>query len=72
MTTGLIAVLSSATIRLVSDLPKMNSKLLSVGCLGHQVRSAPVADHSPIGLNAIDAIHRIGISVIASAAKIAA
>src|SRR3984957_8769586 len=44
-----LAVLSSATIRLVSDLPMMNSKLLSVGCLGHHVRSAPVADHSPTG-----------------------
>jgi hypothetical protein len=68
----LIAVLSSATIRLVLDLPKMNSKLLNVGCLGHHVSSEPVADHSPTGLKAMDAIQSMGISVIAIAAKITA
>ena len=50
----------------------MKRKLLSVGCCGHQVSSAPVADHSPIGLKAIDTIHRIGINATATATKIAA
>ena len=69
---GFSAVRSSATIRLESDSPKMKRKFDSVGFCGHQVRSAPVADHSPIGLNAIDTIHRIGISVTPSASRIAA
>ena len=69
---GFIAVRSSATIRLEFDCPKMKRKLESVGSLGHQVSSAPVADHSPIGLKAIEAIHKIGTSVSANAARIAA
>ena len=69
---GFSAVRSSATIRLLVDSPNTNWKLLSVGCFGHHVRSAPVADHSAIGLNAIDTIHRIGTSVTAIAARIAA
>ena len=71
-TIGFMAVRSSATIKLVVDSPNMKRKLPSVGFFGHQVRSAPVADHSTIGLNAIDSIHRIGTSVIAIAARIAA
>ena len=67
-----MAVRSRATIRLVVDSPNTKRKFPSVGFFGHQVRSAPVADHSTIGLNAIDSIHRIGTSVIAIAAKIAA
>ncbi|MGT2467504.1 hypothetical protein ACVOMV_25450 [Mesorhizobium atlanticum] len=46
--------------------------MASVGCFGHHVRSAPVADHSPIGLKAIDTIQRIGTSVTAIAERIAA
>ena len=69
---GFSAVRASATIKLLVDSPKTKRKLLSVGFFGHHVRSAPVADHSAIGLKAIDTIHRIGTSVTAIAARIAA
>ncbi len=69
---GFSALRSSATIKLLVDSPNTNWKLLSVGFFGHQVRSAPVADHSAIGLKAIDIIHRIGINVTAMATRIIA
>ena len=69
---GRPAVRSSATIRSDPDWPKINRKLSSVGFFGHQVRSAPEACHSAIGLNAIEIIQIVGTSDSARNAKIAA
>ena len=69
---GFNAVRSSATIRLLVDSPKTKRKLSSVGFCGHQVSASPVADHSGIGLKAMDSIHRIGTSATESARKMAA